>query len=99
MEQAIGQSNTFRGPAKRLCPREQGIGVNGDAMRHLLKIRDNLEIQAPSMRRRLLLEPFDEGLGDILDGQGCHMGLLSGGSIVIPLWILARSSRNGQAGP
>jgi hypothetical protein len=64
----------------------------------MLKIGDDLEIQAASMRGRLLLETFHERLRDILDGQGCHMGLLFGGSIVIPLWILAGSSRHGQAG-
>jgi hypothetical protein len=40
----------------------------------MFKIGDDLEIQAASMRGRLLLETFDEGLGDILDSQGCHMG-------------------------
>jgi hypothetical protein len=64
----------------------------------MFKIRDDLEIQAASMRSRLLLEPFDERLRNVLDRQGRHMGLLSGGSIVIPFWILAGSSRNGQAG-
>jgi hypothetical protein len=49
------------------------------------------------MRGGLLLETFHEGLRNILDGQGCHAGFLSNGSIMTPLWILSGLFRIGQA--
>jgi hypothetical protein len=98
MKQAIRQSNTFGGSADSPRPREQSVSLNGDAVRHLLKIGDDFEVQTPTMRGGLLLQPFDQGLRNIFDRQGCHTVILPGGSIMIPLWILAGSSRNGQAG-
>lgn len=76
VEETIVEAGAFGSSADRPCLREQSVSINGDAMRHLFKTGDDLEIQAPMTRHRLLLQSFNKRLGDILDGQSRHMHLL-----------------------
>jgi hypothetical protein len=88
LQQAIGESNSFEGPVDRPCPGEQSLSIDGNAVGHLFQVRDDLEVQTASMRVRMLLEAFDQGLRNILDGQSCYGSLLCNGSVMAPLWRL-----------